>query len=309
MEPIIGMAGDSGGQVAADVIKDSDTANFAVDVLDASMQAPVIVDFWATWCGPCKTLTPLLESAVKNARGAVRLVKVDIDQNQELAAQMRIQSVPAVYAFFQGRPVDGFVGAQPESQVKQFVERLGQLAGVEIGPSPIDQALEQAEAALEAGEAAAAQALYGQILQHEPTNPAALAGLIQCCLAADDLAGAKQIYEGLDEEIQGKPELASVAAQIELAEAGSQAGDLQPLQARLELNANDHEARFDLAMAFYASGKHDAAADELLELFRRDRNWNEEAARVQLVKFFEAWGATNPLTVETRRRLSSLMFA
>ena len=308
METIIG-APDAGAGVPSDLIKDSDTANFAADVLDASMQTPVIVDFWATWCGPCKTLQPLLEKTVKNARGAVKLVKIDVDQNQELAGQLRVQSVPAVYAFFQGRPVDGFVGAQPESQIKAFVERLGQMAGVEIGPSPVEQALEEAKAALDAGQPGAASAIYGQILQHEPESAAALAGLIQCRIAANDQAGAQEIFDSLTDEMKAKPELASIAAQLELAQSGVQAGEIPQLQAKLEINANDHQARFDLAMAFYAMDRREAAADELLALIQRDRKWDEEAARKQLVKFFEAWGPTDPLTVETRRRLSSLLFS
>ena len=309
MEPIIGATADAGTAAPGDVVKDSDTASFAADVLDASMDRPVIVDFWATWCGPCKTLGPQLEKAVKAARGAVRMVKIDIDQNQELAAQMRIQSVPSVYAFFQGRPVDGFVGAQPESQVKQFVERLAKLAGVELGPSPVDQALEQAKAALDQGQPGAASALYGQILQQEPDNVPALAGLIQCQLAAGDPAGAQEIYDALDDETKGKPEMVSIVAQLELAQSGGDAGELPALQAKLELNPNDHQTRFDLAMAFYAKNDRQAAADELLELFRRDRKWDEEGARRQLIKFFEAWGPTDPLTVETRKRLSTMMFS
>ena len=308
MEPLIG-AVDAEAGVPGDLIKDSDTARFAADVIDASMQTPVIVDFWATWCGPCKTLGPLLEKTVKDARGAVRLVKIDVDQNPELSAQLRIQSVPSVYAFYQGRPVDGFVGAQPESQIKSFVERLAQLAGVEVGPSPVEQALEEAQNALEGGQPGAASAIYGQILQHEPENAAALAGLINCRLAAKDQAGAQEIFDSLTDELKAKPELASVAAQLELAQSGVEAGELPALQAKLEINPNDHQARFDLAMAFYAMDRREAAADELLALIQRDRKWNEEAARKQLVKFFEAWGPTDPLTVETRRRLSSLLFS
>ena len=309
MEPIIGGAMDAGAAAPDDLVKDSDTANFAADVLDASMQTPVIVDFWATWCGPCKTLGPLLEKTVKAARGAVRMVKIDIDSNQELAAQMRIQSVPAVYAFFQGRPVDGFVGAQPESQVKQFVERLAQMAGVEVGPSPVEQALEQAQAALDQGQPGAASAIYGQILQHEPENLAALAGLIQCQLAAGETDVAQETYDALDDETRAKPEFASIGAQLELLKSSKPTGELPQLQAKLELNANDHQSRFDLAMAFYAMNDKQSAADELLELFRRDRKWDEEAARKQLVKFFEAWGPTDPMTIETRKRLSTLMFS
>ncbi len=308
MEPIIG-ALDADAGIPSDLIKDSDTANFAVDVIDASMQTPIVVDFWATWCGPCKTLGPLLEKTVKDARGAVRMVKIDIDTNQELAAQLRIQSVPSVYAFYQGRPVDGFVGAQPESQVKAFVERLAQLAGVEVGPSPVEQALEEAQAALDSGQPGAASAIYGQILQHEPESAAALAGLINCRLAADDQAGAQEIFDSLTDELKAKPELASVSAQLELAQSGVQAGEVPALQAKLEINGNDHQARFDLAMAFYAMNQREAAADELLALIQRDRKWNEEAARKQLLKFFDAWGPTDPLTLETRRRLSSILFS
>ena len=179
METIIGTNDLGGGQPPADLIKDSDTARFAQDVIDASMAVPVIVDFWAPWCGPCKQLTPALEQAVRGARGAVRLVKVNVDENQSLAAQLRIQSIPAVYAFFQGQPVDGFVGAQSESQVKSFIERLVRQAGGAVGPSPVDQALEQAQAALDGGQPAAASALFGQVLQHEPENEAAMAGMIR----------------------------------------------------------------------------------------------------------------------------------
>ncbi|MDH3593505.1 MAG: thioredoxin [Rhodospirillales bacterium] len=307
MEPIIGA--DGGGSPPADVIKDSNTDRFAQDVIEASLSAPVIVDFWAPWCGPCKQLTPLLEKTVTAARGAVRLVKINIDENQDLAAQMRVQSIPTVYAFYQGRPVDAFQGALPESQIKTFIDRLTQTAGTATGANPIDQALEEAEAALETGETGAASALFGQVLQHEAQNIRALAGTLRCLLATGDHAGARRTFDGLPEDLRKDPAFAPVATALELAEAGAGAGEIPDLEAQVAQNGDDHQARFDLAMALYAADKSEAAADELLEIIRRDRSWNDEGARKQLVKFFEAWGATNPLTLQARRRLSSLLFS
>ena len=309
MENIIGAGGANGGQPPADLIKDSDTAGFNRDVIEASMATPVIVDFWAPWCGPCKQLGPFLEKAVQGARGAVRLVKVNIDQNQDMAAQLRIQSIPAVYAFFQGQPVDGFVGAQGEREVKQFVERMSQLGGTAQGPSPIDQALEQAQAALEAEQTGAASALFGQVLQHEPENDTALVGLIRCHLATGDAAGAREMFESLPEERRSDGAFASVRASLELAVQAEAAGPIPDLMEKVAHNPLDHQSRFDLAMALHAANKREAAADELLEIIRRDRAWNEEAARQQLLKFFEAWGPTDPLTVEARRHLSSILFS
>lgn len=303
-----GQAGN-GGPPPADLIKDSSTESFEADVLQASMTTPVIVDFWAPWCGPCKQLGPLLEQAVKAARGAVRLVKIDIDQNQELAMQLRVQSVPAVYAFFQGRPVDGFVGALPESQIKAFIERLTQTAGTDQGPDPLEEALAQAQAALESGQLGAASALFAQILQHDPENTAAIAGLIRCQLDSGDTAAAKAMYDGLPEEVKSDPALASVAAGLELADLSAEAGDVLALKSQLAVNPSDHQARLDLAMALYAAGDAEGATEALLEIIARDRGWNDEAARKQLLKFFEAWGPTDPRTLEARRRLSSLLFS
>ncbi len=310
MTTIIGSDGaGKGGPPPADLIKDSSIEGFEADVLQASMTTPVIVDFWAPWCGPCKQLGPMLEQAVKAARGAVRLVKIDIDQNQELAMQLRVQSVPAVYAFFQGRPVDGFVGALPESQIKAFIERLTQAAGTDQGPDPLEQALAQAQAALEGGQPGAASALFAQILQHDPENKQAAAGLIRCQLDAGDTAAAKAMYDGLPEEVKSDPALASIAASLELADMSAGAGDVLALKSQLAVNENDHQARFDLAMALYAAGDAEGATDALLEIIARDRGWNDEAARKQLLKFFEAWGPTDPRTLEARRRLSSLLFS
>ncbi len=303
-----GQAGD-GGAAPGGLIKDSSIESFEADVIEASMTVPVIVDFWAPWCGPCKQLGPLLEKAVTAARGAVRLVKINIDENQELALQLRVQSVPAVYAFHQGRPVDGFVGALPESQVTAFIDRLTQAAGTGRGPDPLAEALEQAEKALADGQLGAASALYGQILQHDPENVAAIAGMLSCHLASGDAAGAKAMYDDLPEEMRAREEFTSIAAQLELQDQTADTGDTAALRAQLAANENDHQARFDLAMALYAAGQPAEAAEELLEIVRRKRDWNEEAARKQLLKFFEAWGPTDPLTLETRRQLSSLLFS
>lgn len=309
METIIGAGKGNGGAPPAGLIRDSDTAGFAQDVIETSMTTPVIVDFWAPWCGPCKQLTPALEKTVQAARGAVRLVKVNIDENQDLAAQMRIQSIPAVYAFFKGQPVDGFVGAQSESQVKAFVERLVSQAGAELGPSPVDQALEQAQAALESGQPAAASALFGQVLQHEPDNETALAGLIRCHLDAGDAAAARQMFDSLPEDKTSAAAFASIKAALELAEQSVETGEIPELEARVAAQPNDHQARFDLAMALRAAGAREAAVEALLEIIGRDRNWNEAAARHQLLKFFEAWGPKDELTQSSRRRLSSLLFS
>jgi len=298
------------GANAADLIIDSDQQRFTKDVIDASMQVPVIVDFWATWCGPCKTLGPTLEKVVKEAKGAVKLVKIDVDKNQALAGQLRIQSIPAVYAFFQGRPVDGFVGAQPESQLKQFVQNLVKMGGAAAGPSPVDEALDQAEAALAENDYGAASAIFDQVLAHESDNARAIAGLLRCSIATGDLAGAREMVSGLTPEMLKNAAIASSISQLDLAEAGQKAaGQTQQLQARIDANPKDFEARYDLAVAQFAAGEREAAIDQLLAIFKANRGWNEEAARKQLVKFFEAMGPTDPMTLAGRRKLSSLMFS
>jgi putative thioredoxin len=284
---------------AADLIKNGDTASFMADVIEESKAQAVIVDFWAPWCGPCKQLGPALEKAVKDARGAVRLVKINVDENQELATQMRIQSIPAVYAFKDGRPVDGFVGALPESQIKQFVGKLA--AGSAAGPSPIEEALAMAKEAIAAGDQEQADEIYGQILEHEPDNAEAIAGLTRGAIARKDLEVAKAHLADLPP---------AVASHAELAEAGQKSqGEFGALEARLKADPQDHQARLDLASALFAAGDRARAVDELLDLVRRAREWNEQAARKQLVKFFEALGHADPLTVDARKRLSSILFS
>ena len=304
-----------GGNLAAaaapaDLVKDSSQNAFKADVIDASMQVPVIVDFWAPWCGPCKQLGPMLEKVVKEARGAVRMVKINVDENQALAGQMRIQSIPAVYAFFQGRPVDGFQGAQPEGQLKQFVARLSQLAGGEGGESPIEAALEEAEAALAENDHAGATEIFGQILEHEPENLKAIAGIVRCLIALGEM---EQAAEFLGRTPKGKENDAAIAgarAQLEVAQAGQKAaGQSDALRARVEANPKDFEARHELAQALFAGGDKEGAIDQLLDIVRVNRAWNEEAARKQLVTFFEAMGPTDPLTLSGRRRLSSILFS
>jgi len=300
-EPLIG------GSPAAAPVADVTTANFMAEVVDASFEQPIIVDFWAPWCGPCKQLGPILEKIVRAANGAVRMVKLNIDENPEIAQQMRIQSIPAVYAFKDGRPVDGFVGAQPESQVKQFVQRLG---GAASGPSPIEQAMTMAKEAAQTGDHASAAALYSQILQNDKDNPDALAGLARALIARGELAKAQQVLGGASKELEKHAEIAAARSALDLAEQAQKAvGSVGKLRARLEENPDDHEARFELATALFGTGDRETAIDELLTLFKRDRNWDDQAARRQLVKFFEVMGATDPLTLNARRRLSSLMFS
>jgi putative thioredoxin len=307
MDTIIGGAPGPGG---ADPVKDGTDASFAADVLEASREVPVIVDFWAPWCGPCKQLGPALERAVRAERGAVKLVKIDTDKNPRFASQLGVQSIPAVYAFFQGRPVDGFVGAVPESSLKQFVKRLTQLGGEAGGPSPIEEALGMAKEALAGGDAASAANLYTQILQHEPENVEAIAGLAKIAIERKDLARARQILAKAPATAQNHTDVVAARAALELAEQGEKAaGAVHELEHRLANDANDHAARLELAGALFAAGKREEAVEHLLTLVKKDRAWNEEAARKQLVKFFEAMGPTDPLTVAARRRLSSILFS
>lgn len=295
------------GGAGAAPVKDVTTANFMAEVVDGSFDAPVIVDFWAPWCGPCKQLGPILEKTVRATNGAVRMVKLNIDENPEIAQQMRIQSIPAVYAFKDGRPVDGFVGALPESQVRQFVQRLG---GGKGGPSPVEEALVMAKQAAQAGDHASAGALYSQILQRDPANVEATAGLARAMMARGELAKAQQLLDRVPKESAGHAEIAAARAGLDLARQAEKAmASAGKLRTRLTQNPDDHEARFDLATALFGSGEREAAIDELLTLFKRDREWNEQAARKQLVKFFEVMGPADPLTLGGRRRLSSVMFS
>ena len=286
--------------------KDVTTASFKADVIAASAKQPVLVDFWAPWCGPCKQLAPVLEKAVSDAKGKVALVKMNIDDHPQIAGQLGIQSIPAVIAFDRGQPVDGFMGALPETQVRGFIERL-------VGPltGGSDALIAQAEAAATAGDAEGAAELYARVLAEEETHPKAIGGLARLHVEAGNFEEARAVLSMAAPPAPGKepdPAIAAATAALHLAEQATQVGDLAPLQKALGLNPDDHQARFDLAVALNAKGERDAAADELLAIIKRDRAWNESAARKQLLQFFEAWGLMDKATVAARRKLSAIWF-
>jgi putative thioredoxin len=299
--------------VPADLIKDSDQTKFAKDVLETSRTVPVIVDFWAPWCGPCKTLQPMIEKVVREAKGAVKLVKINIDQNQMLAQQLRIQSIPAVYAFFGGRPVDGFMGAVPESQVKQFVDRLVQAAGGappgEGGADDLAAALEHAKQAVAENDFALAAQIYNEVLEVAPDNLAAIAGLARCHAQAGNVDQAKAMLAKVPAKDKTNAEIVAIQASLDLTEQAKAAGPVGDLKAKAQANPKDFQARLDLALAYWAGDQRKEAIDELLAMIKLDRNWNEAAARQQLLKFFEALGFADPLAVDGRKRLSTILFS
>jgi len=296
---------------ASPYIKDSGLATFAADVLEASREVPVIVDFWAPWCGPCKTLGPALEKAVNEAKGAVRLVKVNIDENPEIAQQLRIQSIPTVYAFKAGQPVDGFMGAIPESQIKTFI---AQLAGGDHdhghgGPDHAAQVLQIADASLADGDIATAAQAYGHVLQDEPGHPEAVAGLARCYLTSGDIERAKTTLQLVRPDGAQHEAIRAIEAELKLKENAPPPSATDGFKERLAADANDHAARYDLALALDAAGDREGALNELLDIVRRDRKWNDDAARKHLVTLFEAMGFADPRTVEARRKLSAILFS
>lgn len=289
-----------------DLIKDTTTANFVHDVIEASRGAPVIVDFWAPWCGPCKQLTPVLEKVVKAARGAVRLVKMNIDDHPEVAGQLGVQSIPAVFAFKNGQPVDGFMGALPESQIKAFIERLA--GGEALAGGPDDLAV-QGEAFLAEKATTEAAQLFAAALQADPQHLGAIGGLARCYIEAGDLTRAEQTLGIVPPGKEEDAAISGARSALELAKQAAELGDAGELGARLATHPDDHQARFDLAMIMNAKGARHDAADALLEIIRKDRNWNNEAARKQLLQFFEAWGPADEATKTGRRKLSALLFS
>ena len=310
MEPMLKGAAPAAAP-PADLIKDSDQTKFAQDVLETSRTVPVIVDFWAPWCGPCKTLQPMIEKVVTEAKGAVKLVKINIDQNQMLAQQLRIQSIPAVYAFFGGRPVDGFMGAVPESQVREFVGRLVQASGGAgaDGADDLNAALEHATQAVTDGDFQLAAQIYNEVLEVAPDNLPAMAGLARCYAHEGQADQARAVLAKVPAKDKGNAEIVAVLAQLDLAEAAKAAGPIGELKAKAEKDPKDFQSRLDLAMAYWAGEQKQEAIDELLAMIKIDRNWNEAAARLQLLKFFEALGFTDPLAVAGRKRLSTILFS
>lgn len=297
--------GETAAAPQADLIKDTNEASFMADVVEASREVPVIVDFWAPWCGPCKTLGPALEAAVTAAKGRVRMVKINVDENQAIAAQLRIQSIPTVYAFWQGQPVDGFQGAISGSEIQKFVEKLSALAG----DGGLSEAVEAADQMLADGAAEDARETFAAILEEEPTHAAAFGGLVRALIALGQLAQAEAQLAEVPAKIAAAKEVEAARAQLELAKQASNAGPVAELEAKVAADPSDPQARFDLAAALLAQNQTEEAVDQLLDLFRLDRDWNDGAAKTQLFTIFDALSAKDPIVLKGRRRLSSMIFA
>jgi len=298
----------SAAPTADGVIKDTTTQGFVKDVIEESKRQPVLVDFWAEWCGPCKQLGPVIEKAVKAAKGKVKLAKMDIDKHPAIPGQMGIQSIPAVIAFVNGQPADGFMGAVPESQVNAFIDKLTK--GVPAAGEPnIAEILQEAEAVLAEGDAAGAAQIYAEVLAHDSTNIAALAGLSKCYVTSGAIEQAKQTIAMVPESKRNDAAVKAVQAAIELAEQAQAVGPVTELEQKVAANPLDHQARFDLATALNAQGKRSEATEQLLQIVKRDRKWNDDGARKQLLQFFEAWGGADEATVEGRKRLSTVLFS
>jgi putative thioredoxin len=305
---IVEQGGAATPQATPDLIKETTTQSFMKDVIEESKRQPVLIDFWAEWCGPCRQLTPILEKAVRNAKGRVKLVKMNIDQHPQIPGQMGIQSIPAVIAFVNGQPADGFMGAVPESQVNAFIDKLTK--GMPAAGEPnIAEILQEAEAVLAEGDAAGAAQIYAEVLALDSTNIPALAGLAKCYVTSGAIEQAKQTIAMVPESKRNDAAVKAVQAAIELAEQAQAVGPVTELEQKVAANPLDHQARFDLATALNAQGKRVEATEQLLQIVKRDRKWNDDGARRQLVQFFEAWGGADEATVEGRKRLSTILFS
>ena len=302
-----GAGPEPAGGTAADIVKDTTTAAFSADVIEESRRQPVLVDFWAPWCGPCRQLGPMLEKAVRAAGGSVKMVKMNIDDHPSIAGQLGIQSIPAVIAFKDGQPVDGFMGAVPESQINDFIARLG--GGNDDAKAALEEALTTAAEARGRGDAQTAADIYGAILEQMPDSVEAAAGLADLLFETGDAEGAASVLDGVPEDRRDAPEITAIRTKLALAAQAAELGDAAGLEKRLLENPADHQARFDLATIQNARGERMEAADNLLAIVKADRNWKDDGARAQLLQFFEAWGMTDEATLAARRKLSALLFS